>query len=104
MSSQTTVIAPEGDLDIATVKDFRHTVLEAADNSPAGLVVDLTGVDFIDSTGLGAVLEAHQRMRTESRFVGVVAPPGSSAALILNLSGLGDKLNIFESRSEALAV
>ena len=102
MSPEPTIVAPEGDVDIATARDFRGELFRAADASPGILVVDLSRVDFIDSTGLGAVVEAHERLRREQRVVAVVAPAGSSAALILNLSGLNEGLRIFESREAAL--
>jgi anti-sigma B factor antagonist len=103
MSADATIVAPEGDLDIATARDFRAELFRAAESTPGPVIVDLSNVDFIDSTGLGAVIETHERLRREQRVVAVVAPAGSSAALILNLSGLGDGLRIFESREAALA-
>lgn len=97
-----TIIAPEGDLDIGTVDEFRAELLDAVNTVPGAIVIDLTAVDFIDSTGLGAVVDAHNRLRREERPVAVVAPPGSSAALILNLSGLRSDLPVYESRQAAL--
>ena len=103
MSPDPTILAPTGDLDIATARDFRSELFHAAETTDGDLVVDLSGVDFIDSTGLGAVIEAHERLRALQRTVAVVAPAGSSTALILNLSGLNEGLTIFDSREQALA-
>lgn len=103
MSPQPTIVAPTGDLDIATARDFRTDLFATAESSEGMVVVDLSGVDFIDSTGLGAVIEAHERLRVEHRVLAVVAPAGSSASLILNLSGLNEGLSIYESREQALA-
>jgi anti-sigma B factor antagonist len=103
MSAGPTILAPTGDLDIATARGFRSELFSAAEATDGDVVVDLSGVDFIDSTGLGAVIEAHERLRALQRSVAVVAPPGSSAALILNLSGLNEGLAIYASREHALA-
>lgn len=100
--SDATVITPQGDLDIGTVDEFRAELTDAANTVPGGLVVDLSRVDFIDSTGLGAVIDVHHRLRRERRPLAVVAPPGTSAALILNLSGLDSELDIYESRQAAI--
>lgn len=100
--SKPTIIAPEGDLDISTVDEFRAELIDALNTMPGGFVIDLGALDFIDSTGLGAVIEAHNRLRREERPVAIVAPTGTSAALIFNLSGLNDELSIYESRQAAL--
>lgn len=101
--SELTLIAPQGDLDIGTVDEFRAELRDALSHVEGGLLIDLSEVDFIDSTGLGAVIEAHTRLRAERRPLAVVAPPGSSAALILNLSGLRQDLPVYESREAASA-
>jgi anti-sigma B factor antagonist len=68
-----------------------------------GLVIDLSEVSFIDSSGLGAVIEAHDRLRRKNRPVAVVAPRGTAAALVLTLTQLRRRLPVYESRREALA-
>lgn len=97
-----TVIAPEGELDIATVSDFRRAVADAVVEAPGGLVVDLSEVSFIDSSGLGAVVEAHHRLRRQRRPLAVVAPQGTAAAVLLDLSGFDRAIPVFESRDAAL--
>lgn len=54
------VITATGELDVYTAPRLR----EALDAEPAeaGLVVDLSGLDFIDSTGLGVIVATHQRL------------------------------------------
>ena len=96
------VIAPEGELDIANVEHLRRSLAEAAQNGTDGLVVDLSGVEFIDSSGLGAIIETYERFRREHRSLAVVAPRGSAAALILTLTGLRRKVPVYESRQAAL--
>jgi len=95
------VITPTGDLDVASVEAFRTTLGDAARETQDGLIVDLSDVDFIDSSGLGAVLEIHERLRREQRSVAVIAPRGTAAAVLLSLTGLRRRLAVFESRSAA---
>ena len=66
-----TVLALVGELDLASAPKVRQAVVQAlgtptagaAGRAPAGLVVDLRGVDFIDSTGLGVLIGARRRTR-----------------------------------------
>src|SRR5438270_8164330 len=47
-----------GELDIATVPEFERAVGAAGSNGARSITVDLSGLAFIDSTGLRALLEA----------------------------------------------
>jgi anti-anti-sigma factor len=53
-----TVLAVQGELDIATVKILRDEVEQALVESPDRLYLDLTAADFIDSTGCRELVRA----------------------------------------------
>lgn len=54
------VIAPEGELDIARLGEFRGALNDAASKAEQLLLlVDLSQVESIDSIGLGALVELH---------------------------------------------
>ena len=96
------VIAPEGELDIARLGEFRAALNEAAcEAEQLLLVVDLSHVESIDSSGLGALVELHHHLRREKRQLAIVASGGTAAALILNLSGLQDRLPVYRTRQAA---
>lgn len=95
------VIAPEGELDIARLGEFRAALYDAAGQAKQLLVVDLSHVESIDSSGLGALVELDHRLRREKRQLAVVAPGGTAGALLLNLSGLRDRLPTYETRQAA---
>ena len=101
LSDDPVVIAPEGELDIARLDEFRAALYDAARQAEKLLVVDLGHVESIDSSGLGALVELHHRLRREKRELAVVAPGGTAAALFLNLSGLRDRLPTYETRQAA---
>jgi anti-sigma B factor antagonist len=96
------IISPEGELDFASVGGFRAALVEAATQADAGVVVDLSDVSFIDSSGLGALVELHARLRRDNRQLAVVAPGGTAAAVLLNLAGLDNRLAVYESRPERI--
>jgi anti-sigma B factor antagonist len=62
-----------GELDIYTVPTFRQDV-ERFDPAETQLVVDLSDVTLIDSSGLGALVSMLNRARGASRSLGLVCP------------------------------
>jgi anti-sigma B factor antagonist len=100
--SESVVITPEGELDYTRIDEFRNA-LSQADAAAVAIIVDLTAVSFIDSSGLGALVDLHNRVRRENRLVAVVAPGGTAAAVLLNLSGLQTRIPIFPTVEAALA-
>jgi len=62
-----------GELDIYTVPTFRHD-LERFDPAEVQVVVDLTDVTLLDSSGLGALVSLLNRARGSSRSLGLVCP------------------------------
>jgi len=96
------VVKPSGDLDIASVDEFRKELDDATLESEETLIVDLSDVGFMDSTGLRVILETNERLRREHRSVAVVAPRGTAAAVLLTLAGLRRTLTVVESRRAAL--
>ena len=66
-------------------------------------MVDLSDVESIDSSGIGMLVELRHRLRRRERQLAVVAPGGTAAALILNLSGLRNRLPTYETRQAATA-
>jgi anti-sigma B factor antagonist len=96
------LIAPEGEIDIARISEFRDALSDASRSDAARLVVDLSQVSFIDSSGLGALVELHHRLGRGRRQLAVVAPGGTAAAVLIDLAGLRGRLEIFDTRRAAL--
>ena len=95
-------MTPTGDLDLASVAEFSEVLDDAARRPADGLIVDLSEVGFMDSSGLRVILEINERLRRERRSLAVVAPRGTSAAVLLTLAGLRRSLAVFDSRRAAL--
>ncbi len=58
----TATVAAEGEIDLSTVDELRSAVTASADGVDK-LLLDLTGVEFIDSAGLGGLLELRSTLR-----------------------------------------
>jgi anti-sigma B factor antagonist len=96
-----TVIAPSGELDLAGAAAFRATLNDAVGEADDGLIVDLSDVAFIDSSGLAVILEVDERLHRRRQRLAVVAPRGTAAAMLLTLAGLRRRLKVFDSRAAA---
>jgi anti-anti-sigma factor len=97
------VIAPEGELDVHALRALAPQLNEAAGADYPHLVLDLSAVTLLDSTVLGAILQAQHRFSRRGRMLSVVAPNGSAAAVLLELTGLRSRFSVFRSRDAALA-
>lgn len=67
------VVRLDGELDIYTVAGFRHD-LDAIDPPPAAVVVDLTDVTLLDSSGLGALVSLLNQARATDGRLGLICP------------------------------
>ena len=97
------VARPAGDVDMAVTPAMQAELLAAVDEHGAGcLVIDLGGVDYIDSSGIELLFRVHGALTGDSVELIVVAPQGSSAARLLGMVALGDIGEIRGSLPEAL--
>lgn len=71
-----TVITAAGQLDVATAPAFRQTLLEAQYGGGAQVALEFSGLEFLDSFGLGVVVGGVKRARTHAGELAVVCPRG----------------------------
>ncbi|MEV0895921.1 STAS domain-containing protein [Actinoplanes sp. NPDC049802] len=83
----TTTLTLDGEIDILTVERVRVALGEAVEARPRRIVVDMSGVSFIDSTGLGALISGFQRAR-DSGIGFSLSHPSTQVRQVLVLSGL----------------
>jgi anti-sigma B factor antagonist len=96
-----TVVRLAGELDLYNAHLVREALIDAAADGPERLVVDLSGVKFIDSTALGVLIEARTRMTNRRAFL--LASPGLETRRALQVSGLDRHFSVHESLDDALA-
>jgi anti-sigma B factor antagonist len=94
------VVRLRGDLDLYNVEQVRAALAGAVDRTPARLVVDLDQVDFVDSTALGALVEARRGLGAGAFRV---AAPRPEVRRALEVSGLDRHLDVRTSVDAALA-
>jgi anti-sigma B factor antagonist len=57
------VVKVDGVLDLAAVPDVRRTLEQATDGAVRVVLLDLTGVRLVDSSGLGMIVSFHQQLQ-----------------------------------------
>jgi len=95
------VVRLAGELDLYNANAVRDVLLECCAESPDRLIVDLSGVKFIDSTALGVLIEARTRMPNRRGFL--LAAPGLETRRALDISGLDRHFAVHESLDDAHA-
>ncbi|MGZ8786324.1 MAG: STAS domain-containing protein [Acidimicrobiia bacterium] len=95
------IISPAGEIDLATVSQLEEA-LTASMGSDTDVAVDLTGVTFMDSTGLRALLAANQNLSGSGRRLALIVA-GGPVDRLLDISGVGQTLGIFQSLEAATA-
>jgi anti-sigma B factor antagonist len=96
-----TVVVARGQLDVATAPDFRQDLVEAQYGGSTRVVVDLDGVEFLDSMGLGVLVGALKRARThDGEFA--VACARDRLLQLFALTGLDRILRIAPTVDEVL--
>jgi anti-sigma B factor antagonist len=95
-----TVVRLAGELDLYNAGDVREALLNACEEEPERLVVDLADVSFVDSTVLGVLVEARSRVSDKQRFM--LAAPGKETRRALDVSGLDRHFVVHDTVERAL--
>ena len=93
----------EGELDIATAPRLISVLNRAVQEALRSLVVDLSEVDFMDSTGLALLINAHRRLTRRSKGFAVVCPPGPLRR-VFEITDMVEMLHVVPDRATAWAV
>jgi anti-sigma B factor antagonist len=96
------VLSLYGGLDAMTALGFKTDVVEVAEEGTKKVVVDLTNLTLIDSTGVGALISLFKRTRSQGGavfFAGLQAQPRE----VFRLLRLDKSLDLFATNDEAVA-
>ena len=95
------IVTPVGELDVYTVPLFRKVVLKLEGDRRHDLILDLTRLTFIDSSGIGSLIEIYQKVQTvEGELAYVIDNP--RILKILRLVELNKILRVFPNLGRAL--
>src|SRR6185312_8444660 len=86
----TAIVTASGEIDLSNVGDLRSAVTEAAEDIEL-LRLDLSEIEFIDSTGLGGLLELRSTLRARNVTLEIVAGDGPVRQAV-EITGLAELL------------
>ena len=95
------VIRLGGELDLYNADAVREALFTACDGGPERVVVDLSEVEFMDSTALGVLIEARTKLPNRKAFL--LASAGLETRRALHISGLDRHFSVHDSVDDALA-
>lgn len=95
------IITVSGELDLASAPALDSELEQAGRSDSELLVLDLRGLEFMDSTGLSVIVKAHQRLSDEGRSLCLIRGPHQVQRL-LDLTGVGERLRLANSPEEIL--
>ena len=96
------MINVRGEIHVSTAPRFSQRLSEAIDNGKRAIVLDLSGVEFIDSTGLSVLLNGLRRV---SQVQGCLALICSNPTVLrlFQITSLDETFDIFADRPSAFA-
>jgi anti-sigma B factor antagonist len=98
--AEPTTLEVAGEVDVATSPRLAARVRALLDDTTGPMIVDLTDVTFMDSTGLSLLLTLHRDAQAARRPLAIVCPEGP-VRLLLAVSGVESELPLYASRREA---
>jgi anti-sigma B factor antagonist len=101
LEGRTHVVAVDGELDLAAAPGLAAALDEAIESGKTRLVLDLTGVSFVDSTAMHVVVAAARELRQRLGKLALVGPDPNVRRLV-ELTRLDLVAPLFESREAAL--
>lgn len=92
----------EGEVDVYTAPQLKQDIVEIAERGVKHLIINLSKVEYLDSTGLGVLIGGLKRLR-EGEGNLVLVGPGMRILRIFEITGLDKIFDIYETEDEAAA-
>jgi anti-sigma B factor antagonist len=97
----TTVIRPHGRLNMVTAPSLKEIVTTAIETGTPRIIIDLADVDFMDSSGLGALVSVLKSARQAGGDLRI-SSPSDQVRMVLTLTNLDRVLALYDTVEEAL--
>src|SRR5436190_11864031 len=91
-------VALAGEFDLAGIQRFDAVMTELEATRPDAIVIDLSGLSFMDSSGLRALVMADHRAHDAGRRLAIVPGP-PPVRRVFEITQLDDRLDLIESPS-----
>jgi anti-sigma B factor antagonist len=101
LGANTHVVTVTGELDVYTAPDLRKALGDASQDGAMDVVVDLLNVPFVDSVGLGVLVESSKSLKVKGGVLRIVCDD-RRIARILEITGLDRVLVLHPTLRDAL--
>ena len=95
------VVDVKGEIDVYTAPKLREKLIELVSDGTYDIVVNLEGVDFLDSTGLGVLVGALKRVKAHDGSLALVCTQ-DKILKIFKITGLTKVFPIHDSLDAAI--
>ncbi len=95
------VLSVQGEVDVYTAPQFREQLIQLVDQGQRSILVDLEGVEFLDSTGLGVLVGGLKRLRSHDGDLLLVCTQ-SRILKVFEITGLTKVFDIYDSVDAAV--
>ena len=96
------VLSAHGEIDLRTAPVLREVLRPVLEQATGRVVVDLSEVPFMDSTGVHVLVETLRRLEPQNRPLAIVCQEGGQVHRLLALVGLLDAMTVYRSRESAV--
>ncbi len=96
-----TIVAVGGEIDVYTAPKLRDQISELVSDDHHHLLIDLEGVDFLDSTGLGVLVGGLKKVRAHDGSMELICSQ-DRLLKIFRITGLAKVFTIHDSEAAAL--
>jgi anti-anti-sigma factor len=93
----------EGEIDLSNAASLQTELTAAVSNAARGLVIDLSALEFLDSSGVHMLYDIADRLATRQQRFAVVIPADAPPRRAIELSGVEPASWLFPDQSPALA-
>ena len=97
------VVRLEGEVDVSNAASVEREIIAAIPNTTAGLVIDLSDVDYMDSSGIRMLFVLHRQLEQRGQRLRAVVPDTTPIKHVLDCLGVGTLIPCDAALSVALA-
>ncbi|MHB9035946.1 MAG: STAS domain-containing protein [Armatimonadota bacterium] len=97
------IIELEGEVDVYTAPQLKQQIINILESGAKELIIDLTKVDYLDSTALGVLIGGLKRMREVDGNM-VLICPSPRIRRVFEITGLDKIFDIYNSEDDAREV
>lgn len=104
ISVQETVVIARltGEIDLSNALGVEEAIASSTPNHAVTVVVDLTGLDYIDSAGIQLIYQLREQLSVRGQELKLVMSPDSPAADALRMAGVMGQLDVSDSLVQAI--